>query len=58
MVEIKKIYVFLEDFFEKSKGTKLNLTIENKDFWIRHGAKIIPLEEWREQQINKILENE
>ena len=57
MLEVKKIYVFLEDFFDKSKGTKLNLTMENKDFWIRHGAKIITLEEWRDIQLNKILEN-
>jgi hypothetical protein len=54
MLEVKKIYVFLEDFFDKSKGTKLNLTMENKDFWISHGAKIITLEEWRDIQLNKI----
>jgi hypothetical protein len=33
---------------------KYNLYIENSDLWY----KFIPLETWREQQINKILENE
>ena len=33
---------------------KHNLYIDNSDLWF----KFIPLEEWREQRINKILEND
>ena len=50
-------YIFLEDFrvFIKNKIYDINPFFA--EIYKIYGAKIISLEEWRENQINKILEN-
>jgi hypothetical protein len=53
-----KKYIFLEDFWIFCKNNVYDINEEFAEGYKRQGAKIIPLEECRELQINKILENE
>jgi len=53
-----KKYIFLENFWFFDKNHVYDINEAFAEGYKRQGAKIIPLEEWREQKINKILENE
>lgn len=49
--------IFLEDFWFFIKNQIYDISSSFIDTYTTYGAKIITLEEWRDIQLNKILEN-
>lgn len=52
-----KKYIFLEDYWLFIKDEIYDINLISAKSYKEFGAKIISLEEWRELQINKIINN-